>query len=88
MQARANLGGYFDLEVSVLHSYITTELLEMLGFVINREKSILSPTQILDDYLGFIINSQEMSLSLPMKKILKIQQACRNLLQKKTVSVR
>ena len=81
-------GGEFDLEVSVLHSPITTELLEMLGFVINREKSILSPTQILDDYLGFIINSQEMSLFLPMKKILKIQQACRNLLQKKTVSVR
>ena len=81
-------GGEFDLEVSVLHSHIRTELLEMLGFVINREKSILSPTQILDDCLGFIINSQEMSLSLQMKKILKIQQACRNLLQKKTVSVR
>ena len=67
---------------------ITTELLETLGFVINKEKSIPSPTQILDYYLGIITDSQEMSLSLPMKRILKIQQACKNLLQKKNESVR
>ena len=81
-------GGELDFEVSVLHSHITTQLLELLGFVINKDKTILSPIQILDDNRGFIINSQEMSLSLPVKKILKIQQACKNLLQKKTVSVR
>ena len=81
-------GGESDLEASVLHISLTVTLLELLGFVVNLKKSILDPTQVLKDYLGFIINSVEMSLSLPLIKIQKIQQACRDLLQKKTVSVR
>ena len=35
---------------------ITTNLLESQGFIINREKSILIPTQIIT-FLGFTINS-------------------------------
>ena len=38
-------------------------LLEKLGYVINREKSVLEPTQRLE-YLGFVINTVEMKLFL------------------------
>ena len=45
-------------------------LLEKLGYVINRDKSALEPTQRLE-YLGFVIDSVEMKFFLP--GILKIQ---------------
>ena len=61
-------GGESDLEASVLHISLTVTLLELLGFVVNLKKSILDPTQVLKDYLGFVINSVEMSLSLPLIK--------------------
>ena len=81
-------GGDSDQEVSALNTYLNVTLLEFLGFVVSTKKSILSPTQILDDCLGFIVNSQEMSLLLPQKKITNIQNPCRDLLRQKQVSVR
>ena len=47
-------------------------LLEKLGYLINREKSVLEPTQRLE-YLGFLIDTVEMKFFLPEMKILKIQ---------------
>ena len=47
-------------------------LLEKLGYLINREKSVLEPTQRLE-YLGFLIDTVEMKFFLPETKILKIQ---------------
>lgn len=43
------------------------ELLESLGFVINKDKSNLLPSQI-QTFLGFELNSKHMCLSLPDKK--------------------
>lgn len=52
--------------------------LESLGFLINKEKSVLSP-QYSQEFLGFNFNMQIMNISVPMKKIskliLKIKQA-------------
>ena len=47
-------------------------LLEKLGYLINREKSVLEPTQRLE-YLGFLIDTVEMKFFLPEMKILKVQ---------------
>ena len=81
-------GGDQDLEVSALHACLAEMLFTFLGFEVNFKKSILDPTQIMEDYLGFIVNSVDMSLSLPKRKILKIQRACQCLLDMTTVTVR
>ena len=62
-------------------------LLESLGFIINREKSILKPTQVLT-FLGFTINSVNMTLNLPHDKVTAIQSQCRQLLTLSSVTLR
>ena len=59
-------------------------LLESLGFIINKEKSILKPTQVLT-FLGFTINSVNMTLNLPHDKVTAIQ---RQLLTLSSVTLR
>ena len=49
----------------------TCKLLRRLGFIINEEKSVLVPQQELQ-YLGFVFNTQKMSISLPSSKRCKI----------------
>ena len=61
-------------------------LLQNLGFIINQKKSVMIPSQIIE-FLGMIINTKEMLLSLPEKKIQKIQNKCQNLLKKQRVSI-
>lgn len=48
------------------------DLLESLGFRINREKSELIPSHRIP-FLGFVVDSVQMSITLPMEKILSIQ---------------
>ena len=43
-------------------------LLIGLGFIINLKKSVLTPTQQLE-FLGFTVNSQKMTISLPSDKL-------------------
>jgi len=62
-------------------------LLQQLGFMINWEKSQLNPTRKLE-YLGFVIDSQNMELTLPQNKILKIIKQCTWLRAQETVSIR
>jgi len=64
----------------------TTDFLTSLGFLINNEKSVLNPT-IEIKYLGFIFNSKSMNLSLPDKKVVKVTQLCRELLNKPFVEI-
>ena len=47
-------------------------LLEGLGFIINREKSVLTPSQQIE-FLGFRVDTSTMSLSLPGHKIRTIR---------------
>lgn len=51
---------------------VTTEMLKNLGFLIYENKSQLIPQKEIC-YLGFIYNSQEMSMGLPIKKIQKLK---------------
>ena len=50
---------------------VTVHLLQKLGFTIHPDKSILIPTQIIV-FLGFVINSLDMTISLTLEKIGKI----------------
>ena len=65
----------------------TLWLLQRLGFIINWDKSVLSPSQQVV-YLGFQIDSTKMTLALPQQKITAIQDECLSLLRSDVVSVR
>ena len=60
-------------------------LLENLGFVVNMDKSILLPSQEME-FLGVLVNSITMSLSLPDNKVLNLQKECRSLLSSRSAS--
>ena len=65
----------------------SSSLLELLGFVVNREKSQLTPTQV-THYLGFIVDSKEMKIRLLEEKVTQISTACRRIRKKRCASVR
>lgn len=46
---------------------LVTELFEKLGFSINHNKSIMSPTQYIQ-HLGFLLDSRKLDISLPQNK--------------------
>ena len=62
-------------------------LLENLGFVINFEKSCLVPTQQLE-FLGFVVNTRDMTLLLPGCKVESIKRHCSDVLAHPEISVR
>lgn len=63
------------------------KLLKKLGFLINKEKSNLLPSQKIK-YLGFIYNTVTMTRSLPQKKINSLEKIIKNLLKKSQVKIR
>ena len=64
-----------------------TQILEGLGFLVNKEKSqILPVTEI--RYLGFLINSINMKLFLPELKLGKIVTACAQLVAQSNPTIR
>lgn len=64
----------------------TVSLLKKLGFYINEEKSILTPSQKLT-YLGFELNSLNMTVKLTDSRITKLKLACKKLLEKGQSSI-
>lgn len=50
------------------HIASVAETLCNLGFTLNHKKSVLEPTQSIE-FLGFIVNSLTMSISLPQEKV-------------------
>ena len=65
----------------------TIWLLDKVGFVIHPEKSVLLPTQIIT-FLGFVVNSILMQVSLISERVLKLRHACENLLATSSPSIR
>ena len=57
----------------------TVTALERLGFVIHPAKSVLQPVQK-NCFLGFVLDSKNMTVTLPEDKITKVALACQNLL--------
>ena len=57
----------------------TVTLLDKVGFIVHPEKSVLLPTQT-KVFLGFVLNSILMQVSLTPERALKLKEACENLL--------
>ena len=66
---------------------MTKQLLEDLGFYVHYDKSVLTPTQKIV-FLGFEIDTVNMTVSLTAEKKQKIKEYCIKLLSKSTVSIR
>ena len=66
---------------------LAREILENCGFLVNVEKSIGNPTQIIE-YLGLIVNSLLLSLSLRQEKLFEILKLCGDLMKRETTSLR
>lgn len=62
-----------NYEECVINVRETLKLLESLGFVVNHDKSSLKPSKICT-FLGFVYNTHNMSLSLPIEKRNNINQ--------------
>jgi len=56
-------------------------------FTINIEKSSMNPTQEIT-FLGFVVNSEHMTISLPPEKVQKIIDYCRPLLARERITLR
>ena len=64
-----------------------TQLLTRLGFVPHPTKSEFGPTQSLE-FLGFILNSISMQVTLTPKKITHIVNECQHVLSKTSLTIR
>ena len=62
-------------------------LLESLGFLVNMEKSVGTPAQQME-FLGLIVNSVDLSVSIPKDKLESIMQLCTDALSKVNISIR
>lgn len=58
-------------EEALQHTNRVMHHLEKLGFLINQEKSVLTPLQQ-QEFLGFSFNTKNMKISVPLKKIKKL----------------
>ncbi|VDH93156.1 Hypothetical predicted protein [Mytilus galloprovincialis] len=70
-----------------LEAQLTVRLLQSLGFLINEKKSVFVPSQQML-FLGFLVNSVDMSLSLPTPKIKKIQKLCKEVKNSVKITVK
>jgi len=76
-----------DSNVAVAHTSRALTLLESLGFTVNLKKSSLTPSRVLT-HLGFVINTETMTVSLPDEKVLRLKAACAELLANPHTTVR
>ena len=65
-----------------LETQLLVKWLSALGWTINYKKSVLAPAQIMQ-YLGFVWNSLEMTVSLPRDKLKGIRESIKKLLRRK-----
>ena len=65
----------------------TIYLLQALGFTMNFEKSILQPSRTLE-FLGVLIDSANLTFSIPQGKINSLKALCTKLLQRESTTVR
>lgn len=65
----------------------TVALVDSLGLTLHPDKSVLVPTQEIT-FLGFVLNSLTMTVSLPSEKKVNIVQMCASLKRKQIVVIR
>lgn len=69
------------------NTQLIIDTLHSLGFHVNFEKTVTTPTQIID-FFGLIIDSKKFKVFLPRDKIDKIKNAAESLLQEDCISIR
>lgn len=69
------------------NTQLIIDTLHSLGFHVNFEKTVTTPTQIID-FFGLIIDSKKFKVFLPRDKIDKIKNAAESLLQENCISIR
>ena len=62
-------------------------LFHHLGLIVNMKKSVLTPQKEIE-FLGILVNSQEMTFSLPREKIESLKGLCQNILTSKQITLR
>ena len=65
----------------------TVSLLQRLGFCVNLEKSVLVPSHTIE-YLGNVVDTTAMSVSLPGRRVDKITEACKKLMRRSCAPIR
>jgi hypothetical protein len=65
---------------------LVLDLLQGLGFLINWEKSICTPQQLIE-FLGLMIDSRSLSISLPESKVGSIKTLCLEVLAKESFTL-
>ena len=63
------------------------DLLNSLGFLINYDKSVITPSQKME-YLGLVIDSKALTFALPDKKVEKVVLMCTDALKDGFISLR
>ena len=76
-----------SLEEIVMARDSVLAVLQSLGFVINQKKSVLDPSTLME-FLGFLVNSVTMTLSVPVEKISSLTELCKTTLQANDLSLR
>ena len=70
----------------IFHRDTVIYLLHNLGFVLNLKKSVLEPSQKIE-FLGMVIDSMKMEISLPHKKLVKLMSQCKQLAESKEITI-
>jgi hypothetical protein len=80
---------YLNQLIKLLREQIAfvMDTLVSLGFMLNMEKSLVIPTQIIT-HLGFLLNSLTMVVKLPEKKVNKVVDQCKWTLNADKTSIR
>ena len=74
-------------ELSSQEAAIVVQILESLGFIINKEKSVLIPSQKIV-FLGYVIDLVARTVSLPEEKLNKLKEQTLSLSRKPQCSIR
>ena len=64
----------------------TVSVLRQTGFTVHPVKSVFKPVQRIQ-YIGFLIDSKAMTVSLPHDKMLRIQASCQKLLKNESPTI-
>lgn len=65
----------------------TVNAFDRLGFVVHPEKSVFIPDRVIT-YLGFVINSTTMTITLTEERIQKIIQCCKKTQENSSITIR
>ena len=65
----------------------TMNLVDSVGLTVHPEKSVIIPAQCIE-FVGFLLNSKEMTVKLASRKVHKLIELARDILEAKDISIR